>query len=209
MRTDPLPGLTYVVTDLETTGPVPGEHAMLSFASVACREQVGDCGSFSRNVAPLPGSAMDAQTAAFWRDNEAMYQRTQIDQRDPAEAMQQYVRWVRSLPGDRVFVAQPLAFDGRWMDWYLHRFTDYRLFMGPWEGESLMLGGGIDLPSYAMGVLGWDYRRCRRQDYPQAWLGATAHTHDALDDATQHAHILMSLQRVRAAQPAQQSLPHA
>ena len=50
-----------------------------------------------------------------------------------------------------------------------------------------------------MGVTGWDYAHCLRQNYPEEWYGGHPHSHRAIDDAMGYASILMEmLRRLRA-----------
>ena len=119
--------------------------------------------------------------------------------RTAADVMADYVAWIRGLPVRAVFVAHPLAFDGIWIDWYLRRFTGLRLVCGPYGGEELFLGAGLDLPSLLMGVEGWELGQCRRENYPADWSGGHTHTHRAIDDALGYANVLgNALKRRRA-----------
>ena len=47
----------YVSTDVETDGPIPGPHSMLSFASAAYQPDKTLVGTFSANLETLPGAA--------------------------------------------------------------------------------------------------------------------------------------------------------
>ena len=47
----------YVSTDIETDGPIPGPHSMLSFASAAYRADKTLVGTFSANLHTLPDAA--------------------------------------------------------------------------------------------------------------------------------------------------------
>ena len=44
----------YVSTDVETDGPIPGPHSMLSFASAAYSARKELLGTFSANLETLP-----------------------------------------------------------------------------------------------------------------------------------------------------------
>jgi hypothetical protein len=49
-------GETYVSTDIESDGPIPGVNSMLSFASVALDGDGRELATFSANLEPLPGA---------------------------------------------------------------------------------------------------------------------------------------------------------
>lgn len=61
--------------------------------------------------------------------------------RDPADAMPEYVRWLKSLPGKPV-LAHPAAYDFMFVYWYLIRFA----------GESPFSHSALDIKSFAMAV---------------------------------------------------------
>lgn len=52
----------YVSTDVETDGPIPGPHSMLSFASAAYTAGKDLLATFSANLVPLAGACGDAAT---------------------------------------------------------------------------------------------------------------------------------------------------
>src|SRR5215831_10777388 len=52
----------YVSTDVETDGPIPGPHSMLSFASAAYLPDKSLVGTFTANLEPLPGAQADPGT---------------------------------------------------------------------------------------------------------------------------------------------------
>lgn len=82
-----------------------------------------------------------------------------------------------------------LSFDGAWIDWYLQKSTNCRLFYRP-RDPGLSYGAGVDIPSLVMAKTGWGYQRCNRDNYPATWLGGHEHNHRELDDARGYAHLL-------------------
>jgi len=56
----------YVSTDVETDGPIPGPHSMLSIGSAAYSAQKELLATFTANLELLPGAAPDPETAAWW-----------------------------------------------------------------------------------------------------------------------------------------------
>ena len=163
----------YLSTDVETDGPIPGPHSMLSFASAAFQSDKTLLGTFSANLHPLPGAAGHPETLAWWRENHAAYAATRIDPEEPSQAMRRYVEWVKTLPGRPVFVAYPAGFDFLFVYWYLIRFA----------GESPFSHSALDIKTYAMALLKTEYRETVRKTMPKRWFDALPHTHVALDDA--------------------------
>jgi hypothetical protein len=55
----------YVSTDVETDGPIPGPHSMLSFASAAYDADKNLIATFSANLETLPDAKPDKKTAEW------------------------------------------------------------------------------------------------------------------------------------------------
>lgn len=163
----------YVSTDVETDGPIPGPHSMLSFASAAFLPDKTLVGTFEANLTLLPGATGDEKTMSWWQTQPEAWAACRTNPRDPAAVMPEYVSWVKSLPGKPVFVAYPAGFDFLFVYWYLIRFA----------GESPFSHSALDIKSYAMAVLGTGYRESVKRNMPKAWFEDLPHTHVALDDA--------------------------
>ncbi len=184
---------TYIVTDIEANGPYPGVHSMLGFASVACRRGDGIVGEFEANIAPLAELTEHPEVMDWWRTQPDAFAYVAKNPSPALEAMTGWVDWIEGYPGERVFVAHPITFDGMWMDWYLRRFLGRPLFRGPVRGTCLFSNTGLDLPSFAMAALNRDPKDVRRSAYPVEWFGNVLHSHRAIDDAKGYAHLLLRL----------------
>lgn len=163
----------YVSTDVETDGPIPGPHSMLSFASAAYRADKKLIGSYSANLHTLPDAAGHPQTMAWWQTQPEAWAEARRDLRDPAVVLPEYVAWLKALPGTPVFVAYPAGFDFLFVYWYLIRFA----------GESPFSFSALDIKTYAMAMLGAEYRQSVKRNMPRRWFDPLPHTHRALDDA--------------------------
>jgi hypothetical protein len=163
----------YVSTDVETDGPIPGPHSMLSFASAAYRADKTLLGTFSANLHLLPGASGHADTMAWWAKNQAAFDATRSDLEAAEAAMRRYVDWLKVLPGKPVFVAYPAGFDFLFVYWYLIRFV----------GESPFSFSALDMKTYAMALLKTEYREAVKRNMPRRWFDPLPHTHVALEDA--------------------------
>jgi hypothetical protein len=163
----------YVSTDIEADGPIPGPHSMLSFASAAYRADKTLVATFTRNLATLPGATPDPKTEAWWKTQPEAWAACRTDLREPEPAMREYVAWLKELPGKPVFVGYPAAYDFLFVYWYLIRFA----------GESPFSHSALDIKTFAMSLLGIDYRDATKRQMPPRWFDDVPHTHVALDDA--------------------------
>lgn len=163
----------YISTDVETDGPIPGPHSMLSFGSAAYTADKKLVSTFSANLETLEGAAPHPKTAEWWATQPAAWAACRTNLEPPATAMQRYVDWIRTLDAKPVFVAYPAGFDFLFVYWYLIRFV----------GQSPFSHSALDMKSYAMAVLGTDYRESTKRNMPKAWFDKLPHTHVALDDA--------------------------
>jgi hypothetical protein len=163
----------YVSTDVETDGPIPGPHSMLSYASAAYRPDKTVAGTFTANLETLPDATGHPETMNWWRQHPEAYAATRTNTAVPAVVMPRYVHWVKQLPGKPVFVAYPAGFDFLFIYWYLIRFA----------GESPFSHSALDIKTYAMAVLKTEYRESVKRNMPRRWFDQLPHTHVALDDA--------------------------
>ena len=163
----------YVSTDVETDGPIPGPHSMLSFGSAAYTADKRLVATFAANLETLDGAAAHPKTAEWWATQPEAWSACRVNLQKPENAMRTYVEWLRSLRAKPVFVAYPAGFDFLFVYWYLMRFV----------GESPFSHSALDMKSYAMAVLKTEFRQSTKRNMPKHWFDNLPHTHVALDDA--------------------------
>jgi hypothetical protein len=178
----------YVSTDVEADGPIPGPHSMLSFASAAYRSDKTLVGTFEANLTVLPNATGDPKTTAWWRGQPEAWAACRTNLREPAAVMPEYVSWLKSLPGKPVFVGYPAAYDFLFVYWYLVRFA----------GESPFSHSALDIKTYAMALLGTEYRESVKRNMPAEWFDDLPHTHVALDDAKGQGALFCNMLAARA-----------
>lgn len=186
---------TYVVTDIEVNGPTPGQHSMLAFASVAVDSKGEEIDWFEAVLETLPGAGEDPITMGWFQGLPEAWAAATTNPEPPEEVMQRYAEWVRGLPGEPVFAAHPIAFDGAWIDYYLRRFAGIRMLKGPWEGERLFYTAGLCVQAFAAAKLGRPLWECNHDSYEPAWMGHVPHSHRSIDDARGYANLLKTLFR--------------
>jgi len=163
----------YVSTDVETDGPIPGPHSMLSFASAAYHSDKTLISTFTANLETLPGATGDPKTMEWWKTQPVARDACRKNLQPPEVAIRDYSAWLKSLPGKPVFVGYPAAFDFLFVYWYLIRFT----------GESPFSHSALDIKTFAMAMLRKNYRDSTKRNMPRRWFDNLPHTHTALDDA--------------------------
>lgn len=179
----------FVSIDIEADGPSPGPNSMLSFAAVAQDINRNNLGEFERNLNVLENSQQDKKTMTeFWANFPEMYQATRQDMVHPHQAMEEFKKWVNGLRkhGVPIFVAYPLGFDYKYMDWYMHKFL----------GKNVFGISGIDIKSFAMAMLGTKFKETNKGIFPKRWFPKNMpHTHLAIDDAREQCHLFISIIR--------------
>ncbi|MDJ0613234.1 MAG: 3'-5' exoribonuclease [Rhizobiaceae bacterium] len=188
----------YFVTDIETDGPAPSENSMLSFATVAVRNDGEISEEFEAVLEPIDDRKPDPKTLAWWHTQPEAWAATTLNPRNPKEVMNTFADWVEDFEGDRIFAARPLIFDGGWMDTYLHKFAKSRVCDGPYSGRHIFNGGGLDIPSFIAGLFANMKHVDNGVRIPDDWLGFNEHTHRAIDDARGYANLLSRLLKIVA-----------
>lgn len=175
----------YISTDVETDGPIPGPHSMLSFASAAYLADKTLISTFTANLETLPDATPHPKTAEWWATQPEAWAACRKDLELPNLAMSRYVAWIKSLGGRPVFVAYPAGFDFLFVYWYLMRFV----------GESPFSHSALDMKSFAMAVMKKDFRDSTKRNMPKNWFDKLPHTHIALDDAIEQGALFCNMLR--------------
>lgn len=175
----------YVSTDVETDGPIPGPHSLLSLGSAAYTADKRLIATFSANLDTLPDALPDPRTAAWWATQPEAWAACRRDPEPPQVAMLRYRDWLKALPGRPVFVAYPAGFDFTFVYWYLMRFA----------GESPFSHSALDIKTLAMAMLGGGYRDATKRSMPKRWFDPMPHTHVALDDAIEQGALFCNMLR--------------
>jgi hypothetical protein len=166
-------GEIYISTDVETDGPIPGPHSMLSFGSAAYMPDKTLISTFTANLETLPDASGHPDTMAWWAEQPEAWKASRENMRPPGVVMREYVEWLDGLPGKPVFIGFPASFDFMFVYWYLIRFV----------GRSPFSFAALDIKTMAMTMLKKDYRGCSKKNLPKRWFDDLPHSHVALDDA--------------------------
>ena len=191
----------YFVTDIEADGLSPAENSMLSFASVAVREDGSLAGEFEAVLTPRRDRRPSPRTMEWWKTQPEAWRAATADPEPPERVMRRFSAWVEGYDGKRAFAARPLLFDGMWIDHYLREFAGSHIFDMPHAGKPIFTAGALDIDSYLLGVFDRHEPLTADTVFPPEWLGNHEHTHRAIDDARGYAALLGKLLAIAGKQP--------
>lgn len=178
----------FFSVDGEFDGPFPPNHSMLSVGVVAFTLSDGIIDEFSVNIKPLPGATMETLVKRdFWDKQPQAYAATLIDQQEPKDAMRAFYDFYykHAQPRAGVFLEYPGAIDFFWCHWYFLNFIGEDPF-----GHS----GQFGVKTYASAALKQPLRHSTKRNMPKDWFASKLpHTHIAVDDARQQAHIAIRM----------------
>lgn len=202
----------YISVDIEANGPIPGIYSMLSYGAAAF--QLGPdgedvlLGTYTDNLETLGGAIEDPDTMRWWSEpkQRAAWVACRINPIPPKTSMLAFVKWIENLPGiekdeqgrvkNAVFVGYPAGFDFTFVYYYLIYFA----------GRSPFTFSALDIKSFAMAVLGTDFRRTIKSRMPREWFPEDKHTHVALDDAIEQGRLFLNILRASRAKVAKSAV---
>jgi DNA polymerase III epsilon subunit-like protein len=170
---------TFVIVDIEASGPNPGGYAMLSIGASTLAQPRQ---TFYVELQP----DKEAFTSEAMAVNGLSLERLAAEGLPPEEAMRAFAKWVAKVaPEDArpVFAAFNAPFDWMFINDYFHRYLGYNPF-----GHS-----ALDIKAYYMGLEGVTWQETSHRYVTERCCGTRELTHHALDDAIVEAEILQAM----------------
>lgn len=165
--------MSYVMVDIESDGPIPGDYSMVCFGAVIV--EPGLDRRFYGKLRPISEKWIpDAlKVSGFSRDEVLKFD-------DPSEVMRRFDGWLKEHVKDRpMFISDNNGFDWQFINWYFHHF----LAKNPFGFSSTNLGSL--------------YKGLVKDTSPNfKHLRKTRHTHDPVDDAVGNAEVLLHMRDV-------------
>jgi DNA polymerase III epsilon subunit-like protein len=152
--------MTWIMVDIESDGPIPGDYSMISIGAVVVDENLDK--TFRRDLRPISENyrADALKICGVSRETSLRYS-------DAAEVMKDFERWVdENSDGRPGFISDNNGFDWMFICWYFHHFCGRNPF-----GYS----------STNLGSLYKGFVRDLTQNFKH--LRETFHSHDPLEDA--------------------------
>lgn len=164
----------YIMVDVETDGPIPGDFSMLAIGAVVV--EPGLCRTFLRYVRPLQGASFEPEALAvggFTRGATLHEPRFQ----SPELVMREFDAWIDRLDITKpIFIADNNGFDWQFVNWYFHHFI----------GRNPFGFSSQNLNSLYKGLTGDAFASFKH-------LRKTEHDHNPLNDAKGNAEALLHM----------------
>jgi hypothetical protein len=165
--------LPYVMVDIESDGPIPGDYSMICFGAVIVEPELNR--TFHGKLKPISEQFIpDALAVSGFTREECLA----FD--DPKQVMEQFREWLASnSKGRMMFVSDNNGFDWQFINWYFHHFIG----TNPFGFSSTNLGSlykGMQKDTFV------NFKHLRK----------TKHTHDPVDDARGNAEALLQMKEM-------------
>jgi len=160
--------MAYIMVDVESDGPIPGDYSMISFGAVLVNETLDQ--TFYGQLKPISGKFIPEALAVsgFSREDTLSFD-------DPVKVMTDFKNWIEKVCSDRpIFISDNNGFDWMFICWYFHHFIG----VNPFGHSSQNLGSlykGMEKDTFK------NFKHLRK----------TKHTHHPVDDAKGNAEALL------------------
>ena len=160
--------MTYIMVDIESDGPIPGDYSMICFGAVLVDAQLDK--TFLQKLKPISDRWIPSalKISGYTRNETLTFN-------DPPTVMLEFRDWLHAIAKEKlVFVSDNNGFDWSFINWYFHHFV----------GENPFGHSSMNLGSLYKGLVA---------DTSQNFKGLrkTPHTHNPLDDAIGNAEALL------------------
>ncbi len=165
--------MTYVMVDIESDGPIPGDYSMVCFGAVIVEPELKR--TFYGQLRPISERFVPEALAVsgFSRDETERFE-------EPQAVMQRFADWLNAECGNRrLFISDNNGFDWQFINWYFHHFMG----KNPFGFSSSNLG------SLYKGLVKDTFRTFKH-------LRKTKHTHHPVDDARGNAEALLAMKQM-------------
>jgi hypothetical protein len=165
--------MAYVMVDVESDGPIPGDYSMVCFGAVLVKEGLDQI--FYGRLRPISEQWIPGALAVsgFSREETLSFD-------DPKVVMDNFARWLKAHTKGRVFfISDNDGFDWGFISWYFWHFTG----ANPFGHTSTNIG------SLYKGMVKDTFQNFKH-------LRKTEHTHHPVDDAKGNAEALLEMKKM-------------
>lgn len=164
--------MSYIMVDIESDGPIPGDYSMISFGAVIINESLDK--TFYGQIKPISDNYIEEalQVSGFSREETLSFD-------DPETVMLNFETWIKeNSKGRPFFISDNNGFDWMFICWYFHHFIK----RNPFGHSSQNLG------SMYKGLVSDTFQNFKH-------LRQTKHTHHPVDDAKGNAEALLHMKK--------------
>ncbi len=162
--------MSYIMVDIESDGPIPGDYSMISFGAVIVEGDLEK--TFYGKLKPISDQWIPQALEVSGHTRE---ETMKFD--DPKDVMEDFADWLDiNANGRAVFISDNNGFDWMFICWYFHHFTGGN----PFGHSSQNLG------SLYKGLIKDTFKNFKH-------LRNTEHTHHPVDDAKGNAEALLTM----------------
>ena len=164
--------MSYIMVDIESDGPIPGDYSMISFGAVVVDEALDR--TFYGQLKPISEKWIPEALAVSGHSREET-----LTFDDPKQVMSDFKDWItENSKGKPLFISDNNGFDWMFVCWYFHHF----LRENPFEHSSQNMG------SMYKGLVKDAFKNFKH-------LRETKHTHHPVDDARGNAEALWKMKK--------------
>ena|SRR5258706_16200134 len=160
--------MTYIMVDVESDGPIPGDYSMICFGAIVVEPSLNR--TFYGKLKPISEKWIPEalKISGFSREETLQFD-------DSTVVMAAFKNWIKENCSDRpFFVSDNNGYDWQFINWYFHHFINDN----PFGHSSTNLGSlykGLTKDTFA------NFKHLRK----------TEHTHNPVDDAKGNAEAML------------------
>lgn len=162
--------MTYIMVDIESDGPIPGDYSMISFGAVIVDKDLDK--TFYGQLKPISENWIPEALAVSGHTREET-----LAFEEAKTVMENFSNWLKeNCKGRPMFISDNNGFDWMFVCWYFHHFT----------GENPFGHSSQNLGSMYKGLVNDTFKNFKH-------LKITPHTHHPVDDAKGNAEALLTM----------------
>ena len=165
--------MSYIMVDIESDGPIPGDFSMTCFGAVVVEPSLSK--TFYGKLRPISEKWIPEALAISGFSRQEVLQ---FD--DPQKVMLDFAQWLKENNSGRLmFISDNNGFDWQFINWYFHHFT----------GENPFGISSTNLGSLYKGLVKDTFQTFKH-------LRKTIHSHHPVDDARGNAEALLEMKQM-------------
>ncbi|WP_345948978.1 exonuclease [Mucilaginibacter sp. PAMB04274] len=162
--------MAYIMVDVESDGPIPGDYSMICFGAVIVGDDLSR--TFYGKLKPISDQYLLEALAISGFTREEVFS---FD--DPYTVMHNFAEWISAnSEGKPVFISDNNGYDWMFICWYFHHFLN----LNPFGYSSQNLG------SFYKGIIKDTSKNFKH-------LRQTRHTHNPVEDALGNAEAFLTI----------------